>query len=691
MNTRAKMLLACVGAALSASAAIGQAIDFSTFIEWQGDGQYPLAATFAVPDWQLRDGTNGAACVGNAVTTIFYDGSIEMNGMRITGLMYPGDDDDIVGFAFGYTADDDFNPDADFLFLDWKGVDQPYNFFDVAGSEGSFHDVTGETLALSGLRLARGRGTPTADEICGAVDLPQNDDGFFAPGGAVELARATDLARFGYTRTLGTSYQFDIDLTPTNIKVWVNGELQFDVDAPVGNPFPTRGFGLLEQYQDSANSTDQGYWTGFSIAPTPGTDPTGPGLVLPSVNRVFGAAVVDSIAPEYYPTIGAPTDPNEQWFEIIANTDANPVSIVSPANRGDIAFNANGEGLFPFASVGIATMRENRTGNQLITCEVVPGGQFGITGGMGVAVAPSPANPFGSGDEANADFAVAFFPFAEGWKTAAVLPSGAIYDNPAGVTAINRATPNATDQEGLYDVTIPGVSPATGLLFVCGGSNEDNAAAAIPLGGGWRVSVRDNGSAQYGGPQTFENDDFNMVYISGDGSDLPVGAAVTGFVDGNPVTSTSFGSYTLAKIGTGLYRLTIPGETPETGMLLLTANSSIVLDDPSGVLDDDHAPLDHYPSYQADGNSFVIQIVSLNAVNTPADGAFSFAFIPLDGGSAGCNPADFVEPFGTLDFFDVQAFLNFFSAHNPAADLNGDSEFNFFDVQTFLNYFSGGC
>lgn len=692
MKSRAWMLSVAAGAALGAGSASGQTVDFSTFQQWQDGGQYPLAATFAVPDWQLRDGTASVACVGNAVVTIYYTPSIDMNGQRVTGLMYPGDDDDLVGFAFGYTPADDFNPDADFLFLDWKGVDQAFNFFDVAGSEATFHDVTGETICLSGLRLARARGTPTADEMWGAVDLPENDTGFFAPGGVVELARATDLGRFGYDRNLATAYQFDIDLTPTNMKVWVNGVLQFDVDAPPGNPFPTQGFGLLEQYQDSGNSQDQGYWTGFSVAPSPGTEPGGPGLVIPSVNRAFGAANIDSIAPEYYPTINAPTDPDEQWFAITANTDANPVSIVSPANRGDIAFNANAEGLFAFATVGIATMRENRLGSELITCEVVPGGQFGITGGMGVAIAPSPANPFGSGDEANADFALALFPFTEGWKAASVFPSGAIFDNPAGITVINRVTPNASDQNGIYDVTIPGVSPATGILFVCGGSNEDNVASAIPLGAGWRVGVRDNGSAQYGGPQTFENDDFNMVYIAGDGSDLPVGAAVTGFAGGVPQTSISFGSYTLTREGVGLYRLSVPGYTPDAAMLLLTANTPVVLDDPDGVLDDDNAPLDHYPTYQPDGDDFVIQIVSLDAVNQRADGQFSFALIPLDGsGDPGCNPADFAEPYGTLNFFDAQFFLNFFATQNPAADLNEDGQFNFFDVQTFLNFFANGC
>ncbi|MCL4222666.1 MAG: hypothetical protein KJZ65_15010 [Phycisphaerales bacterium] len=63
----------------------------------------------------------------------------------------------------------------------------------------------------------------------------------------------------------------------------------------------------------------------------------------------------------------------------------------------------------------------------------------------------------------------------------------------------------------------------------------------------------------------------------------------------------------------------------------------------------------------------------------------------INAGPQPCNPADFAEPYGVLNFFDVQAFLQAFSAQNPAADLNNDGLFNFFDVQTFLQAFSAGC
>ncbi len=80
----------------------------------------------------------------------------------------------------------------------------------------------------------------------------------------------------------------------------------------------------------------------------------------------------------------------------------------------------------------------------------------------------------------------------------------------------------------------------------------------------------------------------------------------------------------------------------------------------------------------------------LRLSNTSGSGqAFNLNYFELSGRN--CNEADFAVPFGTLDFFDVQAFLAGFAGHAPEADLNNDTEFNFFDVQMFLATFAAGC
>lgn len=53
-------------------------------------------------------------------------------------------------------------------------------------------------------------------------------------------------------------------------------------------------------------------------------------------------------------------------------------------------------------------------------------------------------------------------------------------------------------------------------------------------------------------------------------------------------------------------------------------------------------------------------------------------------------PADFNNS-GSVDVFDVLAYLNAFSAGDASADVNGDGVVNFFDVQSFLGLFADGC
>jgi hypothetical protein len=58
----------------------------------------------------------------------------------------------------------------------------------------------------------------------------------------------------------------------------------------------------------------------------------------------------------------------------------------------------------------------------------------------------------------------------------------------------------------------------------------------------------------------------------------------------------------------------------------------------------------------------------------------------------GCSAADFAEPSGVLNFFDVSAFIAAFNAQNPDADLAAPlGTFNFFDVSAFIALYNAGC
>ena len=59
---------------------------------------------------------------------------------------------------------------------------------------------------------------------------------------------------------------------------------------------------------------------------------------------------------------------------------------------------------------------------------------------------------------------------------------------------------------------------------------------------------------------------------------------------------------------------------------------------------------------------------------------------------SGCNEADLAEPFGSLDFSDVVAFLSAFGIMAPEADLAEPfGSFDFSDVVAFLAAFGAGC
>jgi len=66
-------------------------------------------------------------------------------------------------------------------------------------------------------------------------------------------------------------------------------------------------------------------------------------------------------------------------------------------------------------------------------------------------------------------------------------------------------------------------------------------------------------------------------------------------------------------------------------------------------------------------------------------------YVGVDELIGGCNEADLAEPYGSLNFFDISAFLSAFSDNDPSADITGDGTYNFFDISAFLSIFSAGC
>lgn len=90
---------------------------------------------------------------------------------------------------------------------------------------------------------------------------------------------------------------------------------------------------------------------------------------------------------------------------------------------------------------------------------------------------------------------------------------------------------------------------------------------------------------------------------------------------------------------------------------------------------------------------------NLGSRDTDGDGVADFdfntvagdQFINLSNPVVSC-PADIAAPFGTLNFFDISAFISLYNAGDPGADLAAPfGALNFFDISTFISLYNAGC
>ena len=74
--------------------------------------------------------------------------------------------------------------------------------------------------------------------------------------------------------------------------------------------------------------------------------------------------------------------------------------------------------------------------------------------------------------------------------------------------------------------------------------------------------------------------------------------------------------------------------------------------------------------------------------DAPLTGSVLALSLASDGGC----PADLAEPFGTLNVFDIQAYLGLYNAGDAEADLSAPfGALNIFDLQTYIGLYNAGC
>ncbi|HEX2475308.1 MAG TPA: PEP-CTERM sorting domain-containing protein, partial [Lacipirellulaceae bacterium] len=181
------------------------AVDLTTytvenFPHADSDGE-PNTDFFPIAIWDVTPTT--ATHNVNADASVLHSPDSALN-KRFFGLVTPGTDDDVIGFVLGFEPGDaQLSSSADYMLIDWKGVDQTFNFLDF-GAVNFHHDQTPTGPMPVGLALSRVTGIPTADELWQHTDYIEN------PAGAVQqLARGATLGSTPYNRT-GGSHFFDI-------------------------------------------------------------------------------------------------------------------------------------------------------------------------------------------------------------------------------------------------------------------------------------------------------------------------------------------------------------------------------------------------------------------------------------------------------------------------------------------------
>jgi hypothetical protein len=200
-----------------------------------------------------------------------------------------------------------------------------------------------------------------------------------------------------------------------------------------------------------------------------------------------------------------------------------------------------------------------------------------------------------------------------------------------------------------------------GLLFAIANNNDNIVVQTGPSGdgSGWDVRVEDNATNH---AATGEDRDWSFVYLPYETEGL-IGGLYDG-LDNLHVSST--GSFTMNRLGTGQYELVVPGETPQSGMLLLTvahqATSTVT------------APDDNILTYQASpSGSFLINSYDLPAVNFQ-DTRFAWAFISFDEPISPFVLAGDYNGDGSVDADDLSVWRGQFGKTGQAMTADGNRD-----------------
>lgn len=172
-----------------------------------------------VPDWTRSDDGLTISQTQNSHATV-YVSTLPITGVTVTFDLTVAsiDDDDFIGWAFGYDRGELTSDFADWWLFDWKQGEQTY------GDWG---------LARMGLALSHVTGASSAGEL------------WSHSGDVSEILRATTLGSTPWVDN--TTYRITMAYNVNSIQVWIDGNLEFDT---IGN-FPYSSFSFYAFSQEN--------------------------------------------------------------------------------------------------------------------------------------------------------------------------------------------------------------------------------------------------------------------------------------------------------------------------------------------------------------------------------------------------------------------------------------------------------
>jgi len=360
------------------------------------------------------------------------------------------------------------------------------------------------------------------------------------------------------------------------------------------------------------------------------------------------------------------------------------------SNRGDYALSF-GNTSDPAAGILISNVSQNgrddsATGNAFTTFYATSATAFDATG-YWIALFRA-----AQGDEVNMNVNFGFFPYDR--YLAGYVTNGSESDSTFNNTTINSITgtpgirigtefqSTATVGQSLLNLTSLGGSSTTGVLLVCGGKNEDNyALSRANTDGTFSIFCHDNGL----NGTTYEDDPIAFVYLPvssvGTNSLVALGRvnSTNGAVNSAVTTDVAGGTFTITKGSAGQWYLKIPGQSPATGTLLVSAEGGASNNSDNIVS----------VQWDATNNRWVIESRDLSGETalptlqngaTAAEDIFSFAFFT----SAPGNTAPKVSLVAPVDGATVLAGSTV-TLSATADDVDGSvTKVEFFDGSTKL-------